>query len=158
MKVQFKPTSLELGLAYLAFVLGSDLPDLDSSNAPLRGFTKSLLIGFGIFAIMPTLATFLRKFQWSSLLPEYLFTVLVVVLSMVCAAVVINLFLSLPLFSHRGFAHSLTFGALYALLIYVFTKNEMGNPIFLALAGFFGVFVHLLTDYYREPWRAFKFK
>lgn len=155
---KFRPTNFELSLAYLALVVGSDLPDLDSSNAPIRNFLKALLVGFGIYAMVPTVSELLVRIDVVRNLAAPVVTVISLAVSMLAAYLVVSLFLSLPLFAHRGFAHSLTFGALYGLLIYAFTLREVTNPLFLAVAGFAGVLVHLLTDYHREPWRALKFK
>lgn len=149
-------SAFDLALGYLAFILGSDLPDLDSANAPLRNLTKVFLYGFAIYVFYDFLLERFRAVVFLAHAPEPVLGLIALGTSLAIGAGLVNMFLSLPMFYHRGFVHSITFGAIYGLLVYLFLKPLVENVIFVSVSAFFGVFVHLLADYRNRPWKAFK--
>lgn len=149
-------SGFDLALGYLAYILGSDLPDLDSANAPLRNLTKVFLYGFSIYVFYEFLLEKFRSMNTLSSLPDAILSLAALGTSLAIGAGLVNMFLSLPLFYHRGFVHSITFGAIYGFLVYLFLQPLVKNVIFVSVSAFFGVFVHLLSDYGKRPWKAFK--
>ncbi len=145
-------STLDFAIGYILYLVGSDLPDLDSNNAPLRLFVKGISISFGIYVFTPFFIEQLTKFS----LGTDVITILAVSISMIISASIINTFLSLQIFSHRGFAHSITFAGIYGLLIYLFTFGKEINSIFLGFSAFSGVMIHMILDYWKKPLKIFK--
>lgn len=161
LKVKFSPTMVEVAMAYLFYIVGSDLPDLDSTNAPLRNFTKALALGFSIYIFTQFIFDKLRYLPFfenaeKSLLHSPLLFALAISIAMLIGAGLINLFLSMPIFSHRGFAHSITFAAIYGVLIYLFTSSISNNSLFLGISAFSGVMCHMIADYRTNLSKIFK--
>lgn len=154
-KIDFKPDILCLSMSYLFYIIGSDLPDLDSNNAPLRSFTKALSLGFSIYIFTPYIMEKLQGIQQIKI-PYILVLPISLSISMLIGAGVINLFLSMPIFAHRGFAHSVTFAAIYGLTIYLFSSGR-SDSIFLGISAFAGVMSHMVADYWKKPIKIFKF-
>ncbi|MCX7654340.1 MAG: metal-dependent hydrolase [Fervidobacterium sp.] len=151
----FSPSTVELAMSYLFYIIGSDLPDLDSTNAPLRTFTKALSLGFSIYIFTPYLAEKIKLIQQITI-PKVLVIPIALSISMLIGAGLINLFLSMPIFSHRGFAHSITFAGIYGFIIYLFSTNT-NDPVFLGISAFAGVMSHMIADYWKNPVKIFKF-
>ncbi|MFN6991482.1 MAG: metal-dependent hydrolase [Fervidobacterium sp.] len=160
-QLKFEPNIIDLAMSYLFYIVGSDLPDLDSNNAPLRSFVKAFSLGFSIYIFTDFIfkniqnVPLFEKFKYSFLYNPFLFS-LSISIAMLIGAGLINLFLSLPIFSHRGFAHSITFAVIYGLLIYLFTSSISKNPVFLGTSAFFGVMSHMVADYRTKPSKIFK--
>lgn len=152
----FSPTPIEIAISYAVFILGSDLPDLDSSNAPLRNFTKAISLAFSIYVFTAFIHQKLLTIQQLSVITKEGILALSVAISMVIGISLINLFLSLPMFSHRGFAHSVTFAAIYGLLVYLFTSPKSSLAVFFGISAFSGVMVHMIADYIKNPIKIFK--
>ncbi|HQE47731.1 MAG TPA: metal-dependent hydrolase [Fervidobacterium sp.] len=152
---EFSPGVIDLSIGYVFFVFGSDLPDLDSNSAPLRAFTKALSLGFAIYIFYSFIY---EKLSTVAAIPAILLMPISIFLSMLIGIGVVNLFLSLPLFSHRGFAHSITFAAIYGLMLYLFSYRMSKIPLFIGICGFCGVMVHMVADYYKKPLKIFKLK
>lgn len=153
-KGNFSPNVVDLAMSYLFYIIGSDLPDLDSNNAPLRGFTKALSLGFSIYIFTPYIVEKIQSIQKIDI--PYIFTLpLALTISMLIGVGLINLFLSMPIFSHRGFAHSVTFAAIYGLLVYLFSSGR-SDSMFLGVSAFAGVMSHMIADYWRKPIKIFK--
>jgi membrane-bound metal-dependent hydrolase YbcI (DUF457 family) len=62
----------------------------------------------------------------------------------------------MPVFSHRGFAHSITFASIYGLLVYLFSTSKSKNALFLGISAFAGVMSHMIADYKDKPSKIFK--
>lgn len=152
--VSFSSDMVGLAMSYLFYIIGSDLPDLDSSNAPLRSFTKALSLGFSIYIFTPYIMEKLQGIHQIKI-PNILILPIALSISMLIGAGLINLFLSMPIFSHRGFAHSITFAAIYGLLIYLFSSSRT-DSIFLGTSAFAGVMSHMIADYWKKPIKIFK--
>lgn len=153
-KENFSPNVVDLAMSYIFYIIGSDLPDLDSNNAPLRGFTKALSLGFSIYIFTPYIVEKIQSIQKIDV--PCIFTLpLALIISMLIGAGLINLFLSMPIFSHRGFAHSVTFAGIYGLLVYLFSSGR-SDSMFLGVSAFSGVMSHMIADYWRKPIRIFK--
>ena len=151
----FAATVIDLSMGYVFYVFGSDLPDLDSNNAPLRTFIKALSLGFAIYIFYSFIY---EKFSTITVIPKILLIPISTSVAMLIGAAVVNLFLSLSLFSHRGFAHSVTFAAIYGLMLYLFSYQMSDIPLFIGISGFCGVMVHMTADYYKQPLKIFKLK
>lgn len=154
-KTNISLSVLDISLSYLFYIVGNDLPDLDSNNAPLRGFTKALSLGFSIYIFTNFIMEKLANLPQLKI-PEILLLPISVAISMLIGAGLINLFLSMPIFSHRGFAHSVTFAGIYGLLIYLFSTGKSDNAIFLGISAFAGVMSHMIADYRKNPTKIFK--
>ncbi|MGQ9856585.1 MAG: metal-dependent hydrolase [Fervidobacterium sp.] len=154
--VKFEPTPIDLAISYALFIFGSDLPDLDSTNAPLRNFTKAVSLSFAIYIFSAFLYEKFYSIQQFKILPQYLILSLSVATAMLIGIGLVNLFLSMPIFSHRGFAHSITFAAIYGLIIYLFSSNKSGYAIFFGISAFSGVMCHMIADYWKRPLKIFK--
>jgi len=152
----FSPTPIEIAISYAVFILGSDLPDLDSSNAPLRNFTKAISLAFSIYVFTTFIYQKLLTIQQLSVITKEGILALSVAISMVIGISLINLFLSLPIFSHRGFAHSITFAAIYGFVVYLFASPKSGLAVFFGISAFSGVMVHMMADYIKNPLKIFK--
>ncbi|AMW33376.1 LexA-binding, inner membrane-associated putative hydrolase [Fervidobacterium changbaicum] len=153
---EFSPAPVEIAISYAVFILGSDLPDLDSSNAPLRNFTKSISLAFAIYVFTAFIYDKLGAIEQLSVVPKEIVLAFSVAISMLIGLGLINLFLSLPIFSHRGFAHSVTFAAIYGFLVYLFASPKSSSAIFFGISAFSGVMVHMIADYIGNPAKIFK--
>ncbi len=145
----FKPDTVSLTMAYVFFVLGSDLPDIDSNNAPIRWFAHAVFSGIiigGMWNFKPVWDFFERTGELKA--------------SIIVGLGTISGFLlgySLNTLKHRGFLHSNLFGLGYTGFCYIigrYVLNLRGTDlIFVSLSGFFGVFTHLLLDYKLKAFR-----
>lgn len=153
-KKNFSPNIVDLAMSYLFYIIGSDLPDLDSNNAPLRSFTKALSLGFSIYVFTSYIMEKLQGIHQMKI-PSILILPIALSISMLIGAALINMFLSMPIFSHRGFAHSITFAAIYGLLVYLFSSGR-SDSIFLGVSAFAGVMSHMIADYWKKPAKIFK--
>jgi len=151
----FTPSAIELAVSYAVYILGSDLPDLDSSNAPLRNFTRAISLSFAIYVFTSLLFEKIATIKQIKTLPEIVILTLAISISMLIGVGLVNLFLSLPIFSHRGFAHSITFAAIYGLIIYLFSSSS-DSAIFYGVSAFSGVMIHMMADYRSNPIKIFK--
>ncbi len=140
----YRPSSGVLALAYVIFVVGGDLPDIDAQAAPIRWFTQALVPLMFIASLWDFHPfedfLFYHLGNWGYVV--YIF------------ALVVGGFLvgyTLRLLKHRGFLHTISFAILYAGVIYLWLRWGMefkGNDLmFTTLAAFFGVYTHLLLDY-----------
>ena len=139
----FKPGLASLVTAYFLFVLGSDLPDVDASRAPVRWFVHTAFPG-GMIALFWKLDPIWKLFErFEGLGPSLV----------VASGTIAGFFLGyvLDTLNHRSFLHTNLFGLIYASLCYTlgrFVLDLRGSELFfVALSGFFGVFLHLLLDY-----------
>ncbi len=153
---KFSPSAVELAISYAVYILGSDLPDLDSSNAPLRNFTKAISLSFAIYIFTSFLFDKLASIEQMKALPQSVILSIAVSISMLIGAGLINLFLALPIFSHRGFAHSITFATIYGLIIYLFSSSKSDAALFFGISAFSGVMVHMIADYRKNLIKIFK--
>ncbi len=140
----YEPSIKVLMISYVFFVLGSDLPDVDSPNAPIRWFVQSLV---PIVLMYPMFKTELIT-KW---LKGYLGSYSIPALVAISVVGGFALGYTLDLLKHRGFLHTNVFGLIYSGVCYLiarFVFDLSGSDlIFTTLAGFFGVWTHLLLDY-----------
>ncbi|MEJ5257249.1 MAG: metal-dependent hydrolase [Fervidobacterium sp.] len=157
LNIKFAPTPIDLAISYALYILGSDLPDLDSNNAPLRNFTKAISLSFAIYIFSAFLYEKFYSIQQLKFIPHPIMLSISVASAMLIGVALVNLFLSMPIFSHRGFAHSITFAAIYGIIIYLFSSTKSEYAIFFGISAFSGVMSHMIADYWRKPSKIFKF-
>lgn len=151
----FSPDVYAIAVGYFVYVVGSDLPDIDSDTAPMHHFLKVMMTVLGTFAILDWSGAWLAaKFGGGAYYPAILSSFMLA--SAAASYGAITLVLKLRLFRHRGFAHSFTFAVVYALgLCLAFYKNRGFSP-YVPIAGGLGVMLHMFVDYRREPSKIFK--
>ncbi len=147
----FSPTVNVFIVSYFAYILGTDIPDIDSEVAPMRWFIHSLfpLIFFYIFWEAGYLEILNERF--GDFFGVFLFVVLCVFSGFLSGYL-------LKFLSHRGVVHTMTFAVSYGVLCGVITGFmevfNLSYRVFIGFSGFSGVAVHLLLDY--KGFKAFK--
>lgn len=145
--------SRSIGYGYLLFVLGSDVPDIDSKSALIKRIFEVLIAGlfacvFYSSVISPEIQPFVLSWLNSMSLAVAISFSLAIALGMVVSKVI-------NLLSHRGFFHSVWGGFLYGLIIVttVLLRSELlggemnyTEVLFLGVAGSVGYYLHLVLD------------
>ncbi len=144
----------ELTLGYFVYIVGGDLPDIDSKNAPIHHFLKVLASILGVYTILNWSQTMIAN-EFKGLF--YPLALSIIVLGGAVASYgLITLVLRLKIFEHRKFAHSFTFAIIYGAILYgAFYKKE-SQTLYIAIVGTLGVMLHLEIDYWPRIWKAFK--
>jgi len=143
LKEPFMPAVDVLLLSYFVYIIGSDLPDVDSETAPIRWFAHALIPMLFLVTVFKSdfMDVFRKKFE------DLAIAVLVFVS---CVGGFIGGYL-LKLLRHRGFLHTLSFALIYAMLAgfwsFLGVKLDFDSSLFIGFSGFFGVFTHLVLDY-----------
>ncbi len=138
----YRPGVGVLVLAYAIFVIGGDLPDIDAQAAPMRWFAQALIPVMLLMSLwnFKPIERYFEFGTWGD----------VVYLSILVIGGFLFGYL-LKFLKHRGFLHTSTFAALYAGVVYSWSRWGMNlggdDLIFITLAAFFGVYTHLLLDY-----------
>ncbi len=149
------PNVYTVALGYFVYVIGSDLPDIDSDTAPMHHFLKVMMTILGTFAVLDWSNSWLTGDFGRILYYPAIFSAFILGASAV-SYLIITLVLKLRIFRHRGFAHSLTFALIYgAVLYFAFYKNSNLN-LYVPVAGIFGVMLHMFMDYRKQPQKIFK--
>ncbi|MBP7199468.1 MAG: hydrolase [Thermotogaceae bacterium] len=142
-----------IGTGYLLYILGSDLPDIDSKQALIKRTLEVMIAGVVSSIIYSSLIS--PKIQ--PILLSWIYSLPVAVTISFSMAIICGIVTSkiLDLLSHRGFFHTIWAGLLYGAIVLAlllprsgasagnFSYTEIG---FLSLAGTTGYFLHLLLD------------
>ena len=136
-------------LGYFVYVIGSDLPDIDSRNAPIHHFLKILASILGVFIALNWSNKWISK-EFKDTNIHFLALSAVILLSAFIFYILITLVLKLHIFDHRKFAHSISFAFIYAFLLWLGFSNKSSDAIFIAALGFLGVLVHLIADFVQD--------
>ena len=136
---------LTIVLSYFVYVIGSDLPDIDSKTAPIHHFLKILASILGVFMLLSWGSNFLSE-KFGDIYLHLIATSVFVLAGGLISYILITLVLKLRIFDHRGFAHSISFAVIYGLLIYIGFYKSASNSLFIALLGTAGVILHLILD------------
>ncbi len=143
LSVPFDVQTMVLG--YFVYVIGSDLPDIDSRSAPIHHFLKILASILGVFMILNWTSVPISK-NFPDFVTQLAILSVVMFAGGVVSYLVITAVLSLRIFDHRKFAHSISFAALYGALLYVGLYKDSNNSLFIAVLGSTGVVLHLILD------------
>ncbi len=139
----FKPVLEVLLISYLAYIIGSDLPDVDSETAPIRWFLHSLFPAAFLITIYKTRLWKVFTGRFGDL----------AILAAIFTACVGGFLLGymLKLLRHRGFLHTITFGVIYGGAVWLWSVYGILLPLrdstFVGFSAFFGVLIHLILDY-----------
>ncbi|NLT45861.1 MAG: hydrolase [Thermotogaceae bacterium] len=153
-----------IGYGYLLFVLGSDVPDIDSKSALIKRIFEVLIAGlfacvFYSSVISPEIQPFVLSWLNSMSLAVAISFSLAIALGVVVSK-------AINLLSHRGFFHSVWGGLLYGLIIVttVLLRSELlggemnyTEVLFLGVAGSVGYYLHLILDRvhgFAKGWRV----
>jgi len=152
--IDYTPGAVDLVISYLAFIVGSDLPDIDHKDAPIRFFAQVLLLPLIFTKILDLLVKHLFRYV-VVFMPDHLaFTVL---LTLAVAIAFLILKSITALMKHRGFFHSISFALIYGALLYFFGTSLLHNHLlrllFISIGGTCGVIVHLLLDTRGKVWK-----
>ncbi|MDK2944472.1 MAG: hypothetical protein PWQ24_1187 [Mesotoga sp.] len=149
---QLQDSSL-IGSGYLLYVLGSDLPDIDSKSALIKRIIEILIASFVASALyISIISPRVQPFLLSRLPSLPVAVTLSFSLAIISGLVVSKL---TNLLSHRGFFHTVWGSLLYGLVIesvVIFKLESFGGSmnhtetIFLGIAGSSGYCLHLLLD------------
>ena len=153
-KVDYIPGSVDLVISYLIFILGSDLPDVDHKDAPIRLFVEMFLMPLVFVKVLEIFTRYLFQ-PFTLFLPDHLSLAILMVLAVAVAFLALKGVMMLT--KHRGFFHSLSFAFLYGAIVFFFAYSLLhGNLprlVFISTAGTCGVVVHLLLDVRGRIWR-----
>ncbi|MFW6121508.1 MAG: metal-dependent hydrolase [Petrotogales bacterium] len=143
-----------IGIGYLLYILGSDIPDIDSHSALIKRTSEVILAAivsaiFYISVAYPYFQDFLVEFSNSKAIG-------IGVSFAISVLVGLGVSKTIDLLSHRGFMHTLLAAICYGLLINaIFLASEgfqitdpeiITNSLYIALSGFVGYLLHLITD------------
>lgn len=152
--VKFKITAPFICVGYLLYILGSDLPDIDSHTALIKRTTEVILsaIVSAIFYISlsyPYFQDFLIDFTNSNALGIGISFALSVLVGFGVSRII-------DLLSHRGFMHTIFAAIGFTLIISAIYLTSEGfqitksvvitNSLYISLSGFFGYLLHIITD------------
>lgn len=152
--VKFTITAPFICIGYLLYILGSDLPDIDSNSALIKRTTEVILSAivsaiFYISVSYPYFQEYLIDFTNSNALGIGTSFAISVLVGFGVSRVI-------DLLSHRGFMHTLIAAICFALIISMIYLSSEGfrvtdpvvitNSLYISLSGFFGYLLHLITD------------
>ena len=144
-----------LGAGYLLYLLGSDLPDLDSQTALIKRMAEVLITG----VVAGVVYSFFLSQRVLDILNEYIQLRIIAITATFTISILIGVGISklLNLLRHRGFLHTLWAALIYGGLIFGLTypgsdffraENimEKTEVLYLCIAGFSGYCLHIVLD------------
>lgn len=146
-----------IGSGYLLYVLGSDLPDIDSKSALIKRIIEILIASFAASALYISIISPRVQPLLLSRIPSLPVAVTLSFSLAIISGLVVSKLTNL--LSHRGFFHTVWGGLLYGLVIesvVVLRLESFGGSmnhteiIFLGVAGSSGYSLHLLLDKIHE--------
>ncbi|MCD6559078.1 MAG: metal-dependent hydrolase [Palaeococcus sp.] len=139
-----KLSFIAMALGYAFYVLGSDLPDLDHPDALIHRGSKpivAVLVGSAFFVKLIPYINF-TSYGWANLTIGWGISALVAFCSWHAYTALMP--------KHRGVVHSLTFAAIYGILIFIAlyygVEISFEESLFVGIVASMGYVLHLLSD------------
>ncbi|MFO7881514.1 MAG: metal-dependent hydrolase [Kosmotogaceae bacterium] len=143
-----------IGIGYMLYILGSDIPDIDSHTSLIKRSSEVILAAiisaiFYISIAYPYFQNYLIGFSSSKAIG---------IGTSFAISVLVGLGVSktIDLLSHRGFMHTLLAAIGFAVLINLIYLASEGfqitnqviitNSLYISLSGFLGYLLHLIAD------------
>ncbi|MDI3517771.1 MAG: inner membrane protein [Thermotogota bacterium] len=152
----FDPTLGVITAGYLAYIVGSDLPDIDHKDAPVQHQLKALSIPPLALVFQIWLAKYFEQ-SLSASIGQRVARIAIFTVSLFISYLLVSTLLRF--LKHRGFTHSITFAAMYGGLLYMLfrlVRLPPENAMYIAISGFTGDLIHLIADNSRSFSKIFK--
>lgn len=154
-----------VSLAFIFYVIGSDLPDLDSNTALIkRSMQFILMIFFTLFFYNIINDSSIHNKIYDFVSVDYLVVFVSFTFSLILGFLVSK---GLDLLNHRGFFHTFWAAAIYAFFTFSILNLNIFNSFnfdlnefeitFITVSSFTGYSLHLIIDHFSSSFKENKF-
>jgi len=154
-----------ISIAFIFYVIGSDLPDLDSNTALIkRSMQLILAIFFTLFFYNILNDSTIHQKINNLITTDYLVIFISFSTSLILGILVSK---GLDLLNHRGFFHTLWAALIYAFFTFAIVNMDIFKSlefkfndfevIFITISSFAGYSLHLIIDHFSSHYKAKKY-